>query len=500
MKLYGRMAVDQTIGGIVNEVNVNRENLKVKTIEEINKILNEKNNMQDINFINAMDEINNVRNFLGDPSKILGSDLTKHGEIAEQVEVGIGNAKVLIKGLSKRFSFYGVGRTAPEDFIMDGFKTQSKFINGENNSLSAIIEHLGKYESINFGRDGSKYIIPKDYYDTIDKIIKGENINGLSQKSVRAIIDKVRTIEEASGMDFNDLVKSSISEYSEVQQGNINKTLNHHEQDIINENKNIKIDLKNNANEQKYNAIEKARPSVNEALKVAVISAALEGTVQTAILMYKKKKKIRDYDVTDWKEVGYTFSKGTGAGAIRGASIYALTNYASMSAPLAASFVSASYGVARLYDSYKKGDISKEDLIEQGEILCFDTSLNLLGSVIGQTLIPIPVLGSVIGSISANVLGGIIKTQINSKEKELIELSRLRYEDNIKILDDELAKDIQKLAKKMMYLWGLSRMAFDYDMNASLRFMSSQQLALAHGVLNDKILKTENDIDKYFTD
>lgn len=81
-----------------------------------------------------------------------------------------------------------------------------------------------------------------------------------------------------------------------------------------------------------------------------------------------------------------------------------------MSAPLAASFVSSSYGVARLYASYKKGEISEEDMIEQGEILCFDTSLNLLGSVIGQTLIPVPVLGAVIGSISANVFGGIIKS------------------------------------------------------------------------------------------
>lgn len=80
----------------------------------------------------------------------------------------------------------------------------------------------------------------------------------------------------------------------------------------------------------------------------------------------------------------------------------------------------------------------------------------------------------------------------------MIELSRLRYEDNIKMLDDELAKDIQKRAKKMIFLWGLSRMAFDYEMNASLRFMSSQQLALVHGVSNDKILKTENDVDKYF--
>lgn len=186
-------------------------------------------------------------------------------------------------------------------------------------------------------------------------------------------------------------------------------------------------------------------------------------------------------------------NKGSGKGAVRGASIYALTNYASMSAPLASLFVSASFGVASLYSSYKR-----EEMVEQGEILCFDTTLNLLGSTIDQTLIPIPVLGAVIGSIAANVVGGIIKDQLNVHEKELIRLSQIRYEENMKMLDEELDKEIGKIARKMMFMWGLSRMAFNYEINASLRFEASQRLAVAHGVRTSQILKTEEEIDDYF--
>lgn len=492
------MVIDQIIGGLVNEVNIQREDLKIKTIDQINKMLVANINRQNLNFLSAMEEIINVRSFLSDPSKILGSNLTKHGEIAEQVEVGIGNAKELIKGLPKRFSFDGVNRTAPEDFIMDGFKVQSKFINGENNTLSSIIEHLNKYKGIDFGKDGSKYIIPKDYYNTINKIINGENVEGLNSKSIKAIIEKVNIIEKITGMKFNEVVKSSISEYKDVQQGNINKTLDRYEKDIVDENIKIKNNLKKDANNKKNYAIENAKPSAQEALKVASIAAVVEGTAQTAILIYKKKKKIKDYDATDWEEVGLAFGKGIVQGGIRGASIYALTNYAFMPAPLAASYVSATYGVARLYLSYKKGEISEEEMVEQGEILCFDATLNLLGSAIGQTLIPIPMLGAVIGSISASVLGGIIKEQLNAKEKELIRISKLRYEENIKMLDEELAREIKKLAEKIMLLWGLSKIAFDYELNASLRFAASQKLALAHGVSSNKILKTEKDIDDYF--
>lgn len=498
MKYTNRMTIDQAVGGVVNEVNVHREDIKDKTIEAIEKALFERNRIQDQNFINAIQEIGSVRDFLGDPSKILGSQMTKHGEIAEHVEVGIGNAKQLIKGLPKRFSFEGVGRTAPEDYIMDGIKAQSKFINGENNTLSAVIDHLEKYKDINFGRDGSKYVIPKDFFETINKIIKDENVEGLSEKTIQAIKDKVQTIEAMTGKDFNDAVKSSISNYKDVQQGVISKTVDNYEKQISNENTEIRKSLKQDADSKKDAAIIKAQPSVQEALQAAAISAAAEGVIQTAVMMFHKKKALKDYNVEDWKEVGIVFGKGAGKGAIRGSAIYGLTNYAAMPAPLAASFVSASFGVASLYSSYKKGLISSEEMIEQGEILCFDTTLNLLGSTIGQTLIPIPVLGAVIGSIAANVLGGIIKDQLNVREKELIRLSRIRYEENMKLLDEKLAKEIEKIVKHMMFMWGLSRMAFNYKINASLRLEASQRLAVAHGVSADKILMNESEIDDYF--
>ncbi len=169
-----------------------------------------------------------------------------------------------------------------------------------------------------------------------------------------------------------------------------------------------------------------------------------------------------------------------------------------MSAPLAASFVSASFGVSSLYSSYKKGEITAEEMVEQGEILCFDTTLNLLGSTIGQTLIPVPYLGAVIGSIAANVLGGIIKNELNAREKELLRISNIRYKENLQKLDEQLAKEIMTIVKRMKFMWGLSRMAFNYNLNATLRFEASQKLAVAHGVPSNKILTCEDDVDEYF--
>lgn len=470
--------------------------MKDKTLEAIQKAFEQRNNQQEINFIRALGEVEKIREFLGDPSKILGSDLTKHGEIAEHIDVHIGNAKQLIKGLGKRYSLEGVGRTAPEDYIMDQVKVQSKFINSESKTLTAVIDHMEKYQK--FGRDGSKYVIPKNYYETIEKIRSGESIEGLSERSLNTIRTKIDQIEKMAGKDFSEVVDKSVSDYKEVQQGVAVKTVNRHKRDLTEENSLAKRNIEQEAEQKKSEAIAKSQPSLNEALKVAAVAAAVEGTIQTAMVMLQKKKNLRDYDVEDWKEVGIVFGKGAGKGAIRGAAVYSLTNYASMSAPLAASFVSASYGVASLYASYQKGEITAEEMVEQGEIICFDTTLNLLGSTIGQALIPIPVLGAVIGSVASNVLGGIIKNELNAREKELIRLSNIRYEENMKRLDAELAKEIEKIVRRMKFMWGLSRMAFNFELNASLRFDASQSLAVAHGLSKGDILQNEDDIDNYF--
>jgi len=110
----------------------------------------------------ALHCLDEVYDFVGTPEHILGSKNTKHGEIAEHTDVAFQNAWNVMNGKSKEASFQNVGRTAPEDYVVAGVKVQSKYINGTSNSLSHVLNHLEKYKDINFGRDGSYYVIPKD--------------------------------------------------------------------------------------------------------------------------------------------------------------------------------------------------------------------------------------------------------------------------------------------------------------------------------------------------
>ncbi|MGQ4648456.1 hypothetical protein [Lyngbya aestuarii] len=108
---------------------------------------------QDAAFAKAIEQVAKVRDFVGTPEHILGNNKTKHGEIAEQVEVGIRNARSYLRQQTTNATFDGVGRTAPADYLIDGIQVQSKFINGVSNNLDHVLKHMGKYG--NFGRDGS---------------------------------------------------------------------------------------------------------------------------------------------------------------------------------------------------------------------------------------------------------------------------------------------------------------------------------------------------------
>ena len=84
------------------------------------EILIDRLNQQDINLEEALNELNEIKKFIGDAEHILGNASTKHGEIAEVMQVRIANARRLIKGLARNHSFEGVGRTAPEDYMRNG--------------------------------------------------------------------------------------------------------------------------------------------------------------------------------------------------------------------------------------------------------------------------------------------------------------------------------------------------------------------------------------------
>ncbi len=463
---------DQVTSGIVNEFN------KTRILNELNKL-----KAQDQALNQALKETEKVRDFINKPNNILGSAKTKHGEIAEQVEVGITRAKDILNGKDPSSTFEGVGRTAPEDYLKDGIKVQSKFINGTNNNLKSILEHMDKYK--NFGRDGSYYEIPKDTYEVIQKIINGEEVDGLKESTKKAILEKIQKIEIESGKSFNEVVKPGLSNYSDVQTGKIDKTLDNHEKDLKKENQDKKNTIK-----------EEHKPSFNEGVKVVAAAAAVGATLSLANSLYQKYKDGKKFykgeiSGEEWKEIGIVTIKDGGIAGVTGGAIYSLTNYASMSAPFAAATVSAIKGVGSLVVDYSNGKINENELMELGLIVCSESAIVGVASAVGQSIIPIPILGAVIGSIA----GSILLSALNFNKKSASAIEReLRL--NLEKLNETHKKIVKEINQRFETLGDLIEVSFDFQNNFRL-FEVSIEVARVLGVEDKYIIKTTNELDDF---
>lgn len=502
MKSTINNTANQGIGAYVEYINSVRADELQRVLGEISNKLNEELTQQHINLIKALKYVDNVREFVSKPNEILGSELTKHGEIAEQIDVNINNARCVLNGLKERFTFDGVGRTAPEDYLDGVQAVQSKFYNGLNNTLKAVLEHKEKYQY--FGSDGqSYYSIPKDYYETIQKILNGENVDNISDRTIETAKKLIEEIENQTNRTFNDVVKPSVSNYSDVQLGKVNETLDNEQASLSNQAEANKEASKNNAKENKSKAIDNSGPSMVEAAKVTGVAAAVNGGISFIMSVARKKKEsksITQFTSDDWKDIGIDTGKGAVKGGFSGLSIYTLTNFANTPAPLASAYVSATFGVVSLAKQYKNGEITSSDFIENSQLVCMDSAISAIGAGLGSVIIPVPVLGAVVGSIVANTMSSISKDYLEKKEQELIDEYNRKYMVEIGKLDKEHILILSKIMQEYYILGEITTMAFDFNLNSRLIFEKSIDLANKYNVKEDEILKNKEDIDRFFLD
>ena len=444
---------------------------------------------QDLNLKEALKELSLLKDFLGDPNTILGSDLTKHGEIAEHFQVRIANARRAVKGLFKNHTFDGVGRTAPEDYIRDGKQVQSKFYNGLRNtffSKNAIQKHLEKYPD--FVNNGGSYDIPKDQYEYLTKLLETyeNNPSQLSSSDYKLAqsIDKfLKEKELVVGKD----ITPSVAEYNEVQKATASSTVEKEEASIKEEDK-----------KQREKAYNESKPTLKEGIKVAGIAAAVEGGLGFCLSVARKRKdkKFSEFSKDDWKEIGIDTAYDGFKGGIRGGTIYGLTNFTAMPSNVANAYITAAFGVYSQINEYKSGNISEEDFVINCEVVCLDVAISTISAVAGQMVIPIPVLGSIVGSIVGEYVYGFCKKEGDERTKETITQYHLELKNITEQLEEKLLEVMAEIQKSLDRFEDLEKLAFDVEINKA--FEGSILLAEEVGVPFNDILKTKEDIDIYF--
>lgn len=195
---------------------------------------------------------------------------------------------------------------------------------------------------------------------------------------------------------------------------------------------------------------------------------------------------------------GFSTSKGAIKGGLSGYAIYGLTNVCHLAAPSAGAIVSGTFGISNAIVKYIKDDVDTDGFIDLVILNTIDATGAAIGAAIGQTIIPIPVVGALVGSIIATTALSLGKGVLNTQEIEIIN----RYQENIIAFVDKLDTEYQiklnELLSQYHKLGELQQYSFNLKINVQLRFVSSIILAESVGIPEENILKNEDAIDEYF--
>lgn len=449
---------------------------------------------QDENLLNALASVNEAIRVI-DLEVVTanrGGHHGMHGFIAEIAEVGISNARRQILGLEPAYQW--VNDNGPVDLMRSGVEIQQKFVAaGGRFSLGAIGEHLQKYPD--YVQNGGKYQIPGDHFEVIQRLhsMPPEEAGKLLSRSGGGPSfrdwQRIDTFFKEGSIGMESLEPSTLT-YHEVQRDVYESTMAAEGNSLLSTDQSLRD-----------NAYQESLPSLQEGATATLAAAVIEGGTALVLAVVAKRRKgmrLREFTQQDWlgiaSETGFSFVKG----GVRGFSIYSLTNFTATPAAVASSIVTAAFGIAELANKLRRGEIDELEFIENSELISLEAAVSALSFFVGQALIPVPILGAVIGNTVGAVMYTAVASSLSKREAELIEC----YLGEQRVLDEQLAAEYQELIEKLEqgiadYL-GLLERAFSPDVEIAL--FGSAELARGVGVAADEILDSEEKVQAYFLD
>lgn len=442
---------------------------------------------QDLHFEEAMAELQLLKDFAANPSHILGSILQKHGELSEHAHVNFSNADNLIQGLPREYTFEGVGRTAMEDYLCNGQMVQAKCYSGISGTLTAIANHLEKYPD--FIKNGGTYDVARNRYADLMNVYQRGSVDlAKLSSSDQRLFQAIKEWEQANDVNFSKIVHPMAVDYDDVQLDTIHNTIRTKEREISNKDRELRAHAK-----------EATKPTVAEGLKATTAAAVVEGGMAFALGIYEKLhegKKLTEFTEDDWRELGIDAAKGTVKGGVRGISIYALTNKTSAPAPMISSMVTASFGMAAYANKLARGEISELEFIESSEVICLDSAVSALSSIVGTVAIPIPVLGTVIGNAAGMFMYEIAKNYLSTKEEKIIQSYQNEVKDFCNSLEQKYQEVVISINREIETFNSITELAFSDE--ASIAFLGSLRLAEYVGVPEEERLSNDKVGDDFF--
>ena len=199
----------------------------------------------------------------------------------------------------------------------------------------------------------------------------------------------------------------------------------------------------------------------------------------------------------DWSELGIKAASGAGMGAISGASVYVLTHSTNLSAPIAGAVVSGVIGIVKLNQQLKSGNISQSQFMDMSFTIAAESSIVGISTLLAQTIIPIPVLGAFIGSITGKFIASTLSKYCGERTSAISKMLNEYEREMLAKLDASMQTALEKINHYFSHIDRMLELAFDLNLNTELRMHHSVNLARSLRVADDKIIHSTKELDDF---
>lgn len=188
-----------------------------------------------------------------------------------------------------------------------------------------------------------------------------------------------------------------------------------------------------------------AQNAMNAGIQMAAIAAGID-LVLNLYEKYKKENKfVWDYSVEDWTEIFKSVGEKSFRAGVTASTLFFAGSYCSSAVPAVSALLMATFGIATLIPDYINGKITQNEFIIETEMVCMDAAIILLGTVIGQLVIPTPALGALLGAIAGSIAIAIIEHFWGDELREVLRV----FNEHVKSLLEHIKEFFVKLWQRI---------------------------------------------------
>ena len=433
-----------------------------------------------------------------------------HGEDAEQVTVALLNANRI---LSRELPNADFGRARGDhaiDYFHGDTPVQSKYCETTLETLREVSEQLEQYPGY-----AGVFHIPKDQHLELVELHNTGTIGGYPARTIDSIRQLLEAFQHASGRNYLDGILPGQITYdeavrlgeltNETRQGTLGQEQAYRQRNALADGE-ASIRRQSQDNKEEINSAHEHAASVPGFAVASSLAAIASGGIEiTRVLIGKyrdgKNPFKGEFSADDWKEIGVTGARSAAAGGVLGGTVYQLTNLTGLAAPFAASLVSAVVGMKALHGSFRAGAINQRVFVGLAQFVVCEAAIVGLAVVAGQVVIPIPMLGTLVGGIAGRIAASILRDCLDdSGAAELASKVAAYGRPKGHRTGDSADDAIALLDRYFDDLDWLARLAFDPATNTAIRLRTSVDFGRQMNVPDALLLESTRELDRFMSE